>query len=147
MKTLFLVVLSLLSASTFAAGERGLGLMLGNPTGINGKKWLSDTRAVDAGLGLSFGKHSDVSVHSDYLLHTKGALYFNDNNPLDLYYGIGGRMEFADTIELGLRVPVGLVHEVEAKSADVFGEVAPILDFIGAKGLELHVLFGGRYYF
>lgn len=129
------------------ANEKGLGISIGNPTGLNGKYWLNSDRAVDAGLAWSLGKKQEVSIHSDYLLHKEGAFYFNDIHPLDFYYGVGGRMEFADEIELGVRVPLGIAHRFEAESADVFAEVAPIIDLIGRTGLELHLIFGGRYYF
>ncbi len=129
------------------ANKTGLGISIGNPTGLNGKYWLNGERAIDAGAAWSFGKNSDFSLHSDYLLHKKSAFYFNDSHPLDFYYGIGGRMEFSDDIELGVRVPFGLVHELEAQSADVFGEVAPIVNLLPGTGLELHLLIGARYYF
>lgn len=144
-----LIILSLLFVSSAFAQEKkiGLGLSLGNPTGLNGKYWLSKERAVDGGAAMSLGKHSNFSIHSDYLLHRDGALFLNDVHPLDLYYGLGGRMEFADDIEIGVRVPVGLAYKVEDKSADVFGEVAPIVDFLTNTGLEIHLLIGARYYF
>lgn len=147
MKFIFLLSVLVLSSSIWAQNKTGLGVSLGNPTGLNGKYWLDETKAVDAGLGFSIGKHSNFSIHSDYLFHNKGAFYFNDVHPLDLFYGIGGRMEFADDIEVGVRVPVGLVYEVEEKSADVFGEVAPVIDFLTNTGVELHILIGSRYYF
>ena len=129
------------------ANEKGIGISLGNPTGLNGKYWLDSSRAVDAGLAWSMGKGQDFSLHSDYLLQKEAAFYFNDIHPLDFYYGIGGRMEFADEIELGVRIPFGLAHRLQAESADVFGEVAPIFDLVGRTGLEMHLVIGGRYYF
>lgn len=146
MKAFFLII-SLLVASPLWANKTGVGLSLGNPTGLNGKYWLDSNKAVDGGLAFSLGKNSNFSIHSDFLLHSDGAFYFNDVHPLDLYYGIGGRMKFSDDIEIGVRVPVGLAHKFEKESADIFAEVAPILDFISRTGLELHVLFGARYYF
>ena len=124
-----------------------MGLMLGNPTGLNGKYWLPDNKAIDAGLGMSFGKNTDLSIHSDYLLHQDGALYFNDVHALDLYFGVGGRIEFADDIELGVRVPVGVAHKLPEQKADLFAEVAPILDLLGRQGLELNLAVGARFYF
>jgi hypothetical protein len=146
MKSLFVLLTLLLSFSTYAQ-EKGIGISLGNPTGLNGKYWLDGTHAVDGGLGMSLGEHTEVSIHSDYLFHNEGAFFFNDVHALDLYYGLGGRMEFSDDIEIGVRVPVGLVHKIENGPADVFGEVAPIVDFVTRKGIELHLLFGSRYYF
>lgn len=148
MKKLFLIACVVLSSSVFAAaGEKGLGVMIGNPIGLNGKMWLDNGHAVDGGLGLSLGKHTNLSFHSDYLLQNDGAFFFNDVHSLDLYYGVGGRMEFGDDLEIGLRVPVGLVHKMSDQNADVFAEVAPIIDFIGRTGLEMSFGVGGRYYF
>lgn len=135
------------SAWGYEPQKVGAGMMFGNPTGVNAKYWLGDVRAIDAGLGLSFGRKSELSLHGDYLFHEKGALFYNDIHPLDLYYGIGGRMEFSDGLEIGVRVPVGISHMIEDRNADVFGEIAPIIDFISKVGLEFHFLIGARYYF
>lgn len=121
--------------------------MLGNPTGLTGKYWLNEDQAVDGGLGFSVGKHTEVSIHSDFLLHNKGAFVFDDVHPLDLYYGIGGRMEFADDIELGVRVPVGIAHRFTEQPADIFAEIAPIFDLVPVAGIEMHLAVGARYYF
>lgn len=147
MRSVLFTAILLISSTAFAAGEMGIGAMLGNPTGINAKYWLSEKNAVDGGAGLSLGKKTNLSLHSDYLFHSEGALIFQDNHPLDLYYGIGGRMEFGDDIELGVRLPVGIAHRMENNQADIFGEIAPIIDFIGRTGLELHLVVGARYYF
>lgn len=146
MKPFFIVCCLFIASSAFAQ-KTGLGVSLGNPTGVNGKHWLTGDTAVDGGLGFSFGNNTDFSIHSDYLFHKKSSFFFNDVHALDLYFGIGGRMEFSDDIELGVRVPVGLVHELKEQNADIFGEVAPILDFVGRTGIELGLLAGARYYF
>lgn len=147
MKKLLLSALLVFSASSFASGDLGIGAMVGNPTGLSVKKWLRGNNAVDGGAALSLGKKSHFSVHSDYLFQNDGALVFQDTHPLDVYYGIGGRMKFSDEIELGVRLPVGLAHRFENDRADVFGEIAPIVDFIGRVGLEMHLAIGARYYF
>lgn len=146
MKSLVLVIMFVLTIPAWAQ-KMGAGISLGNPTGLNVKRWLDEKTAVDGGLAWSFGKHSNLSLHSDYLFHKESEFYLNDTLPLDLYYGLGGRMEFADDIEVGVRVPVGLLHRVENDKADVFVEIAPIIDFISRTGLEIHLLFGSRYYF
>ncbi len=130
-----------------AQNELGIGAMIGNPIGVNVKYWLDDNAAIDGGLGLSWWENTDLSIHSDYLLHNKSAFFFNEDHALDLYYGIGGRMEFADDLELGVRVPVGLAHRLPDQPADLFAEIAPVLDFIGRTGIEMNFAVGGRYYF
>lgn len=143
----FTLIFFLIFSSVTLADRAGLGVMLGNPVGLNGKRWLDSKTAVDGGIGYSFGKHSNLSLHSDYLLHKSAALYVNDTYPLDIYYGIGGRMEFAGSIELGARIPIGIVYVPEDQKSDLFAEIAPIWDFVSRTGLELHLLFGARYYF
>lgn len=145
----FIILLIILSSFALQAAdnELGLGAMIGNPTGLSGKYWLKDKTAVDGGFAFSIGKKARLSIHSDYLFQKDAAFFFNDVHPLDLYFGIGGRMEFDDDIEIGLRVPVGLAHRFMDQPADVFAEIAPILDFIGRTGLEMHFGIGGRYYF
>jgi len=144
----FVLLLTFLLVSIPAlANKKGIGISLGNPTGLNGKYWLDGRRAVDASLGYSLGPHSDFSLHSDYLLHKANAFYFNEVHPLDLYYGLGGRMEFSDDIEIGIRVPVGVVHHFKEESAEIFFETAPVIEILTKTGLELHLLFGARYYF
>lgn len=130
-----------------APNELGVGAMVGNPSGVNAKYWLEDNVAVDGGLGLSIGPNTDLSIHSDYLLHNKAAFYLHEVYPLDLYYGLGARMEFADDFELGIRLPVGLAHRWDDQPFDAFAEIAPIVDFIGRTGVEMHFGVGGRYYF
>ena len=147
MRSLLLTGILLFGPAAFAAGETGIGAMVGNPTGLNVKHWLSEKNAVDGGVAMSFGKKSNFSLHSDYLFHSEGALIFQDKHSLDLYYGIGGRMEFDDDIELGVRLPVGVAHRLENNEADVFGEIAPVVDFVGRAGLEVHLAVGARYYF
>lgn len=145
----FIALLFLFSSfSAFALDNKlGAGMMIGNPTGVNAKYWLDENKAVDAGLGLSFGRKTEMSLHSDFLLHSKGALFYNDVHPLDLYYGIGARIEFSEGLEMGARLPVGLTHFIEERNADVFAEVAPIIDIISKIGVEFHFAFGARYYF
>jgi hypothetical protein len=147
-KLILALVYALFSLSGLAAeGDKGVGILFGNPVGVSGKYWLADNHAIDGGVGMSWGRHTNLSLHSDYLLQSDAAFYYNDTIPLDLYYGLGGRMEFADEIELGLRLPVGLVHKFENDNADMFAEIAPIIDLVGRTGIELHFGFGARYYF
>src|SRR5690242_4684738 len=49
----------------------GLGVMLGEPTGLNAKYWLSDTRALQFGLAYSFGNY--MALLGDYLFHFPSA--------------------------------------------------------------------------
>jgi hypothetical protein len=145
MRIIVILSLVILSLPTWA-NKMGLGVSVGNPTGLNGKYWVDSSHAIDGGVAMSLGRSTNLSLHSDYLFHRPESFYLNDIYALDLHYGIGGRMEFSDSPEVGVRLPVGLVYNPNSQS-DLFGEVAPVVDFIGRTGLELHLLFGARYYF
>lgn len=147
MKLKFLILSLLISASSLSSARTGLGAMVGNPIGVSYKHWLGQDQAVDGGLGMTIlESKSRASLHSDYLFHSAGALIFNEDYPLDLHYGVGGRMKFGDDIQLGVRVPVGVTHQIE-ETSDMFAELAPIVDLLGKSGFDLHVLIGARYYF
>jgi hypothetical protein len=147
MKAFLFAILFVTINAMATEGDMGLGAMLGNPTGLSAKYWLDDNKAIDGGAGFSFGNDSDFSLHSDFLLHSEGALVMNDKHPLDVYFGLGGRVKFADDIQVGARVPIGLAYKTENNGSDMFFEVAPVIDFISRVGVDLNVLIGARYYF
>src|SRR6056297_1658834 len=68
--------LTMLPASTSAQanvdGTRnlGLGLMLGEPTGVSVKSWLGTKSAFDIGAAWSLsGRNEALHLHADYLYH------------------------------------------------------------------------------
>jgi len=67
----------------------GLGVIVGEPTGISGKLWLSGKTAIDGAVAWSFDKNAKLQVHGDFLIH-KFDLIIVDKGRLPLYYGIGG---------------------------------------------------------
>lgn len=132
---------------TFAAGDLGVGFMIGQPVGVTAKKWTSSSQAIDAGAGWSIGRNPHFSLHSDYLWHKENALYFQDSTPLDLYFGAGGRLNFDDEIELGVRLPIGLAYFFSDRGAEAFLELAPVMNLVPDTSLELNALVGLRIYF
>jgi len=134
----------------------GLGLMVGEPTGISFKAWTSDDTAIDAGLAWSVGRYDAVNIHADYLWHDFSV--FGDEierGQLPVYYGIGGRIVFADdypdpgdeNVVLGARVPVGINYLLEENPIGFFLEVAPIVNIIPETDFDVDAALGVRYYF
>jgi hypothetical protein len=146
MKKIYLLLVVLLSFSLHAQSDIGIGFMVGVPTGLSAKKNISTNRAIDGGLGWSFGSKTRMHLHSDYLFINPGSIYW-DQTPLDLYYGLGGRMKFGDDIELGVRMPIGLSYRDQEKPFEIFGEVAPIFDLLPDSGFEISLGVGMRIYF
>ena len=56
-------------AQNTGGGNTGIGVMLGEPTGISLKIWNNERTAIDAGLAWSFSGRNAVHLHADYLLH------------------------------------------------------------------------------
>ncbi|MAO65292.1 MAG: hypothetical protein CL666_09860 [Balneola sp.] len=121
----------------------GVGLIIGEPSGVSIKKWFNNRIAVDVGAAWSLAQNEALHLHSNLLLHD--AL---DNTPkLSFYYGIGGRIIFSDTPKVGARIPLGLTYLFENIPFDLFVEAAPILDLTPDISLSGNGGFGFRYYF
>lgn len=132
----------------------GLGLVLGDPTGVTAKYWFSEGRAVDGAIGWS---RSHVHVHVNHVWHRFG-IFEIDGRPIDLYYGIGGRLQDWDretgpnrsnssAFFFGARAPIGLRHQFRNPSIETFAEVALGVDLIPRSGVDLDFGLGARYFF
>ena len=139
--------LTLLWCTAAPAGDLGVGVILGEPTGLSFKQWVTGRTALDAAAAWSFGDESAFHVHMDYLLHTGGPSG-EDIGRMLLYLGIGGRLKAEDDdARIGARVPLGLAYEFDESPIEVFFEVAPILDLAPETELRVNGGFGIRYFF
>lgn len=149
------------SASSFSANKTfGLGLMLGVPTGLSGKYYLSGDTAVDFGLGVisRYGDRDGLHLHADFLWHP-AVLASTAPFELPFYFGVGGRLwdydrnnnnNRDDDIALGVRVPVGIMMDFNNVPIDIFFELAFVLDFLlndGGAEAQFNGAIGIRYYF
>jgi len=156
MKHVFL--LALLCAITFSGtasaahadhGNIGAGVVLGKPTGLSGKFWLSRKDAIDAALGWNF--------EDDWFALQVGYLY---NHPIDVssgflavYIGAGGLFEAVspsderpiDKLYLSGRIPLGLEYIYEPIS--FFVEIDPLLLLYPGLGFDFGGGVGFRFYF
>ena len=145
-------VVGLLGSSSAWAGNFGLGIVLGDPTGISGKYMLSKGRAIDGAVAWDLAGESDFHLQSTYLFHHFGAFHI-DNVPIDVYYGPGLRFinrdrRFEDDeSSLAIRAPVGLRYFFQEPSIEVFAEVALALSVVPATEVDLDLGVGARYYF
>lgn len=126
----------------------GLGIIVGEPTGISGKLLLNNnTSSVDAAIGWSFYKYSSLHIHADYLWNITRL-----SNEVPFYLGVGGRIKIKNTekkedTKLAIRVPVGLVFEPSSIPIDVFIEAVPMLDLVPSSEFSFNAAVGIRYYF
>jgi len=124
----------------------GAGIMLGEPTGISLKNWISQSNAWDAGIAWKLGKNDAFHLHADYLWHAYDIINV-DKGVLPLYYGIGIRVLFTDESHLGIRGVIGLDYLFEGLPLDVFLELVPIFDLVPGTGFSFNGALGIRYFF
>ncbi len=124
----------------------GLGIILGEPTGISAKKWLDDKSALDGAVAWSLVTPSSFHLHADYLYHDFN-IFDVKKGKLPLYFGIGFRIRIGDEDRIGIRVPVGISYIFEQSPLDIFLELGPVLDLTPATKLRLTSSVGIRYFF
>ncbi len=143
----FLLLGSLVYGSASAQEEGfGLGVILGEPTGVCFKAWAGARSAVAGAAAWSFGHQDSLHVHLDYLLHSFRTIRL-ENGYLPLYYGIGFRVKNERDVRLGVRIPVGVNYMFEKVPLDIFVEIAPIFDLSPRTDLFFNGGIGVRYYF
>jgi hypothetical protein len=137
----------------------GLGVIIGEPTGISAKLWTSSVNAFDFGLGWSIGGDrigkdegypdggSRVHFHMDYLWHAFDAIHSSERFPL--YYGIGGRINAGGGYDasLAVRGVFGIAWLPHKTPIDVFLELVPSLQLTPSTGFGIDAGIGARYFF
>lgn len=149
----FLLLTTVLFYGAVAAQDSGfgLGIILGEPTGLSLKQWVDDKAAIDGAIAWSFGKHDALHLHANYLVHNF-KLFQMDQGKLPIYYGIGGRIKFEENghdedTKIGVRIPVGISYILENSPLDIFLEIAPLLDLTPSTEFDLNGAVGIRYFF
>lgn len=150
---LFLLFAAVLFYGSVAAQEGGfgLGIILGEPTGLSLKQWVAANTAIDGAIAWSFGKHDALHLHANYLVHNF-KLFKVEQGKLPIYYGIGGRIKFEENgtdedTKIGVRIPVGISYILANSPLDIFLEIAPLLDLTPSTEFDLNGAVGIRYFF
>ncbi len=139
----------------------GIGLIVGDPTGISAKFWTSEKNAIDLAVGWSnngtwsrFGNgyayyytQSLFHIHADYLWHSFHVIESKENFPL--YYGLGFHFDSGSTVPtaFGVRGVGGIEWLPRAVPLDVFLEIAPVFYVSPTAGLGLDAGLGARFFF
>lgn len=147
---LLLITISTLAVCLPARSQTkvfGMGVIVGEPTGLSLKGWLSKRTAWDAGVAWSFSKGTSLHLHADYLIHSFSEI--EDQPRMPVYYGIGGRIKTSSKEDgrIGVRGVIGLEYLFRELPMDVFVEFAPILDLAPATELGMNAGLGMRYFF
>ena len=159
---LFCMILGLMMimAKPISAQDHGfgMGIILGEPTGLSAKLWTSRDNALDFALGLGLGgdrikykgnydNTGRVHFHMDYLWHAFNAISSTERFPL--YYGIGGRFNTGGGYDgsLGVRGVFGIAWFPHSTPIDVFFELVPVFQVTPLTGLGFDAGLGIRYFF
>lgn len=150
MKRAVAIVVVLIGLATGASAQNkgfGIGVIIGEPTGLSAKGWISTKSALDFGLAWSFRRNGFLHVHADYLWHFYDVLD-NSSERFVPYLGLGGRVGArSGNAMVGVRLVGGLAWWPRNSPIDVFLEIAPIVDLAPATELSANGGIGIRFYF
>ncbi len=147
------ILLAVTATNASAQDTFGLGVIVGEPTGLSLKYWLDEDRAIDGAAAWSFSENDSFQLHGDYLIHDYELLNSDD---LPFYYGLGARLKFKDNEGrgrnsndeiFGIRVPLGITYLFEDAPLDLFFELVPVLDLAPDVELDINAAIGLRFYF
>ena len=181
MKRSLLIVLAAISLSALAArpaqatevgyGRKfGLGIVLGDPTGLSAKLWVAPTNAFDLGFGFwGYGfndrcfqdaagntvcnhfSYHNATVNGDYLWQSN---IIRGTAQLDWHVGVGDRVNFygggcaTDCVAVAARAPIGLDLMFNNPGfLEVFFEIAPAFYIVPGFGFDIEGGLGVRFYF
>ena len=179
MKKSFFTLLLVLGFSTVNAQQKqwAIGLRLGEPTGINVKKYFGKSHALDLSLGgwgyVYGGRNRDyrdgyrnggVVLMGNYLWQKP----IKNAKGLQWYYGLGGQLSstryyegyysnnkyyyrddvYRNNVALGLTVPIGLEWFIPNSPISLFGDVTGYVELFPAPfWINLQGGLGGRFNF
>ena len=155
MKKLVFAVALAAFVSVLAAGGAdaqvsnfGLGVIVGEPTGVDAKWFLDDTNAIEGALAWSLSNDNNFHIQVDYLYHQYEWIKAKKGR-VPVFFGLGGRIEFRQNRDdlIGLRIPVGIAYEFADAPFDLFGEIVPLLDLFPDTDFSLEGAIGARFWF
>jgi hypothetical protein len=157
----FVLFCCLVATPAFArkggGGQIGLGLAVGDPTGLTLKFLLTQSTAFDLFIGEDFEDgDDDLQINFDWLF-SPVVLGQGPGFSVPLYFGLGGVIEIDDNnfgdddIDLGIRAPLGVSFLFNQAPIELFIEVALEIIFIddnnGNDDVDFDAVLGFRYYF
>ncbi len=107
--------------------EIGVGIVLGEPTGLNAQFFWNRNSAIDLTAAWSLGDW--FTVTGDFQIYN----YLLDApREWRWYYGLGSYMTFPDDedLTLGVRIPVGIKYHFPYSAIDVWAEAAPGIELL-----------------
>jgi hypothetical protein len=147
------LLLAVASENARAQDTFGLGVIVGEPTGLSLKYWLDKVCAIDGAVAWSYSENDSLQLYGDYLIHNYELL---NSDELPFYCGLGARLKFKDNDGrgrnrndeiFGIRVPLGVTYLFNDTPIDLFFELVPVLDLAPDVDLNINAAVGLRFYF
>ncbi|MCK4815689.1 hypothetical protein KA005_07965 [bacterium] len=149
LRRLIFFILGLIFVYGIAVGQEsgfGLGVIVGEPTGLSWKFWTGSVTAVDGAAAWSFADKSALHLHADLIFHDFTRIYV-EKGKFPLYFGFGGRIKLEKKSRIGIRIPLGITYIPERLPLDMFLEIVPILDLVPGTEFDFNAAIGIRYFF
>jgi hypothetical protein len=124
----------------------GVGVILGEPTGISLKAWTGSRTALVGTAAWSLAHEKSLHLYADYLIHHFRLIHLGDEY-LPFYYGIGFRVMDERDVRLGIRIPLGVNYMFKNAPVDIFVELVPVFDISPRTDLFFNGGIGIRYFF
>ncbi|MCF8379418.1 MAG: hypothetical protein K9H49_07565 [Bacteroidales bacterium] len=141
-----LLLIGYFSVNIYAQEERlGLGIVVGEPTGISVKYWTGSTIALDGALAWSFNHDGSLYLHGDFLVHDFELIDIMSGR-MPVYYGFGAKLILKDDPLFGGHVPIGLAYMLEDTPLDVFIEIRPGINLFPSTRFDISGGIGVRFY-
>jgi hypothetical protein len=126
-------------------GDIGIGIIIGQPTGLTLEFFVASSQSIDLAIGLDAFNRGGFYVHGDYLFYLP-ALVSGGSVMLSPYLGPGIFVAGRDP-SIGVRVPFGLSLDFRAAPLKLFLEVAPHLRLVRDVDLGIGAAAGFRFFF
>jgi len=138
----------------------GLGLIAGDPVGLNAKVWFTKKHTLSMAIGYGYFPHyNGFSTYVDYQFNAFTIIPAK-KVPFELLFdlGIGGKLGYwhyhrdkavYNEFGFGVRFPFGVTMVFSKVPFDAFLELAPCMAFIAPDPFwfDLDAAIGGRFYF
>lgn len=124
----------------------GLGIYLGEPTGVTGKFYFAEKMSFQGIASWSFYDEAFTLI-GDVLFDIHD-LSDNNDYKLPIYVGVGGKFAARDNNSgFGIHAPIGIAWQSMKAPIEIAFEIAPGLDLAPDTDFDIHGGIAFRFYF
>ena len=152
---MILTVIFLTGIAQAQTSSFGLGLTIGEPTGISAKLMQGNQNSsINLAAAWSVGPNDHLYLKGDYVWYNNSILNADpENGRLPVYYGLGAMAVLVDDENgdgdsiLGVRIPFGIDYFSDEIPFDFFLEIVPVIELLPSTDFSLSGGIGFHYFF